>query len=43
MWAQALIQELGVSLKENPSLWCGHIGVTYFSSNHVFSCLDKEN
>jgi hypothetical protein len=36
MWAQALIQELGVSLKESSSLWCGHIAVTYFSSNHVF-------
>jgi hypothetical protein len=36
IWTEALLGELGVSLKEKPCLWCDNLGDTYLSANHVF-------
>jgi hypothetical protein len=36
IWVEALIRELGVSLKERPCLWCDNLGATYLSVNPYF-------
>jgi hypothetical protein len=33
---EALIQELGVSLKERHCLWCDNLGEIYLSANPIF-------
>jgi histone deacetylase 1/2 len=38
---EALIRELGVSLKERPCLWCDNLGATYLSANPVFHARTK--
>jgi hypothetical protein len=41
IWVEALIRELGVSLKEKPCLWCDNLGATYLSVNPVFHACTK--
>jgi histone deacetylase 1/2 len=36
IWVEALLVELGVKLREKPSLWCDNLGATYLSANSVF-------
>jgi hypothetical protein len=36
IWAEALIRELGVSLKERPCLLCNNFGATFLPANHMF-------
>jgi histone deacetylase 1/2 len=36
IWVEALLQELGVKLKQKPCLWCDNLGATYLSINPVF-------
>jgi histone deacetylase 1/2 len=36
IWVEALLKELGVSLKQKPCLWCDNLGATYLSANPVF-------
>jgi hypothetical protein len=31
-----VLDELGVSLKEKPCLWCDNLGATYLSANPIF-------
>jgi hypothetical protein len=41
IWVEALICELGVSLKEKPCLWCDNLGATFLSANPVFYARSK--
>ncbi|KAK1616455.1 hypothetical protein QYE76_021972 [Lolium multiflorum] len=41
IWVEALVRELGVSLKERPCLWCDNLGATYLSANPVFHARTK--
>jgi histone deacetylase 1/2 len=41
IWVEALVRELGVSLKERPCLWCDNLGATYLSVNHIFHARTK--
>lgn len=41
IWLQTLICELGISLSIAPTLWCGNIGATYFSTNPVYHSRTK--
>jgi hypothetical protein len=41
IWVEALICELGVSLKEKPCLWCDNLGATFLSANPVFYARTK--
>ena len=36
IWVEALIRELGVSLRQRPCLWYDNLGATYLSANPVF-------
>jgi hypothetical protein len=36
IWIEALLGELGVTLKDKPCLWCDSLGASYLSANHVF-------
>jgi hypothetical protein len=41
IWVEALLKELGVKLKEKPSLLCDNLCATYLSANHVFHAQTK--
>jgi histone deacetylase 1/2 len=41
IWMEALVKELGISLKEKPCLWCDNLGATYLSANPVFHACTK--
>jgi hypothetical protein len=41
IWVEALIRELGVSLKDRPCLWCDNLGATYLSANPIFHARTK--
>jgi histone deacetylase 1/2 len=41
IWVEALLTELGVKLKEKPSIWCDNLGATYLSANPVFHARTK--
>jgi histone deacetylase 1/2 len=41
IWIEALLAELGVKLKEKPSLWCDNLGATYLSANPIFHARTK--
>jgi histone deacetylase 1/2 len=41
MWIQGLLKELGVFLKQDPSLWCDNLGATYVAVNPVFHARTK--
>jgi hypothetical protein len=41
IWVKALLVELGVKLKEKPSLWCDNLGATYLYANPVFHAHTK--
>ena len=36
IWVEALLKELGVSLKERPFLWWDNLGATYLYANPIF-------
>jgi histone deacetylase 1/2 len=41
IWVEAVLDELGVSLKEKPCLWCDNMCATYLSANPVFHARTK--
>jgi hypothetical protein len=41
IWVEALLNELGVKLREKSCLWCDNLGVTFLSANPVFHARTK--
>jgi hypothetical protein len=41
IWVEAVIDELGVSLKEKSCLWCDNLGATYLLANPIFHARTK--
>jgi hypothetical protein len=41
IWVEAVLDELGVSLKEKPCLCCDNLGATYLSANPIFHARTK--
>jgi hypothetical protein len=41
IWVEAVLDELGVLLKEKPCLWCHNLGAAYLLANPVFHARTK--
>jgi hypothetical protein len=41
IWVEALLRELGVTLKERSHLWCNNLGTTFLNANLVFHARTK--
>jgi histone deacetylase 1/2 len=41
IWVEAILKELGVSLKVKPCLWCDNLGANYLSANPIFHARTK--